>query len=63
MPDTPRAGRKDRDLVAHVTDEIKESVKQDRHVPKYENPNRDRARGDWDRSRKHVTEPPGDDVP
>jgi hypothetical protein len=62
MPDSPRSGRKDRDPVADVADELKESINQDRHVPKYENPNRDRARGDRDRSRKHVTQPPGEDV-
>ena len=57
MPDSPRSGRKDRNLVDDATDEIKETVDQERHVPKYENPNRDRARGDWDRSRKHTNEP------
>jgi hypothetical protein len=63
MPDSPRSGRKDRDLVADVTDEIKESANRDRHLPKYENPNRDRARGDWDRSRHHINEPTDDELP
>jgi hypothetical protein len=57
MADSPRSGRKDHDLVTDITEEIKESVNQDHHLPKYENPNRDRARGDWDRSRKHTEEP------
>ena len=57
MADSPRSGRKDHDQVAEITDEIKEAVNQERHVPRYENPNRDRTRGDLDRSRKHTNEP------
>lgn len=57
MGDNLKSGRKDQRLVRETTDEISEEVNQDRHPPKYENPNRDRARGDWDRSRKHTNEP------
>jgi hypothetical protein len=56
MPDNPKSGRKDRRLVRETTSEIHEEVNQERLAPKYENPNRDRARGDWDRSRKHTDE-------
>jgi hypothetical protein len=52
MADNAKNGRKDRGLVREVTEEIVD-VNKDRLPPKYENPNRDRARGDWDRSRKH----------
>lgn len=53
MADNPKSGRKDHNLVRETTTEIEEEVNQVRPAPKYENPNRDRARGDWDRSRKH----------
>jgi hypothetical protein len=62
MPDSQRAGKKDRDFVADVTDEIRESANRDRRLPKYENPNRDRARGDWDRSGHRATEPMSDET-
>jgi hypothetical protein len=57
MPDNPKSGRKDRGVVADAAEEIEETVTQERRLPKYENPNRDRTRGDWDRSRKHTNEP------
>lgn len=57
MADYTKSGRKDHDLVRETTDEIFEEVNQERTPPRYENPNRDRARGDWDRSRKHTNEP------
>lgn len=46
------SGRKDHDLVRETTTEISEEVNQARFSPKYENPNRDRARGDRDRTRR-----------
>lgn len=59
MADNLKSGRKDRGVVREVAQEIVD-VNQDRLPPKYENPNRDRARGDWDRSGKHNDE--GGDV-
>jgi hypothetical protein len=56
MPDNGRIGRKDDHLMADITQEIEDTVNQEL-VPKYENPNRDRARGDFDRSRKHTNNP------
>ncbi len=55
MADNLKSGRKDRGGVREVAQEIVD-VNQDRLPPKYENPNRDRARGDWDRSGKHNDE-------
>lgn len=57
MPDNGKNARKDRQLVRETTDELHEEVNQERTPPKYENPNRDRTRGDFDRSRKHTDEP------
>lgn len=53
MIDNPKMWRRDQDLVSDTTDEIQEEVDQER-TPKYSNPNRDRARGDWDRSRRRT---------
>jgi hypothetical protein len=52
MTDNPKMWRRDQDLVSDTTAEIEEEVDQERVPPRYENPNRDRARGDWDRSRR-----------
>jgi len=49
MTDNPKMWRRDQNLVSDTTDEIQEEVNQER-IPKYSNPNRDRARGDWDRT-------------
>ena len=57
MGDNIKSGRKDSHLVRETADEISEEVDQGRLPPKYENPNRDRARGDWDRSHKHTNDP------
>jgi hypothetical protein len=57
MADNSKSGRRDHDLVRQTADEIAEEINQERLPPKYENRNRDRARGDWDRSRKHSNEP------
>jgi hypothetical protein len=45
----PRARRDALDEIG--TDVVREAV-----APAYRNPNRDRARGDWDRSRRHADE-------
>lgn len=54
MTDNLKMRRRDQNLVTDTTDEIQEEVNQDRNPPKYSNPNRDRSRGDWDRSRRRT---------
>ena len=39
-----------------VLEEISLEIIQDRTEPTYRNPNRDQARGDWDRSGRHTDE-------
>jgi hypothetical protein len=39
-----------------VLDEIGSEINQHRTEPTYRNPNRDQARGDWDRSGRHTDE-------
>lgn len=48
--------RKDQMVRREVLDEIAHEIVQDHHGPQYRNPNRDQARGDWDRSRRHTDE-------
>jgi hypothetical protein len=49
--------KKDQMVRREVLDEIaKETNEQDRQEAHYRNPNRDQARGDWDRSRRHTDE-------
>jgi hypothetical protein len=52
MPNNPRSERRDHDLVTDTTVEIQEEVDQERLAPHYANANRDRARGDRDRTRR-----------
>ncbi len=52
MPDNLKSMKRDQDLVRDTTDEILEETNQEHFDTRYENPNRDKARGDWDRSRK-----------
>jgi hypothetical protein len=54
MTDNPKMWRRDQGLVNDTTDEIQEEVNQEHNPPKYSNPNRDRARGDWDRTRRRT---------
>jgi hypothetical protein len=60
--------KKDQEVRREVLDEIGSEIVQDHTEPLYRNPNRDQARGDWDRSRRHTDENnsrddarPGDD--
>jgi hypothetical protein len=46
--------RKDQQVRREVLGEIGAEIAQDRTHPNYRNPNRDQARGDWDRSRRHT---------
>ena len=48
--------RKDQQVRREVLNEIGSEIVQDRTGPQYRNPNRDQARGDWDRSRRHTDE-------
>jgi hypothetical protein len=48
--------RKDQTIRREVLDEIAQETVQERNEAQYRNPNRDQARGDWDRSRRHTDE-------
>jgi hypothetical protein len=48
--------KKDQQVRREVLDEIGSEIVQDHTVAHYRNPNRDQARGDWDRSRRHTDE-------
>ena len=48
--------KKDQQVRREVLDEIGSEIVQGRTGPQYRNPNRDQARGDWDRSRRHTDE-------
>jgi len=60
--------KKDQQVRRDVLDEIGSEIVQDNAATHYRNPNRDQARGDWDRSRRRTDEGssrderrPGDD--
>lgn len=48
--------KKDQMVRREVLDEIAKETVQERQETMYRNPNRDQARGDWDRSRRHTDE-------
>jgi hypothetical protein len=48
--------KKDQQVRREVLDEIGSEIVQDNASTQYRNPNRDQARGDWDRSRRHTDE-------
>ena len=48
--------KKDQSIRRETLDEIGAEIDQDRFEPTYRNPNRDQARGDWDRSGRHTDE-------
>jgi hypothetical protein len=48
--------KKDQSVRRETLDEIGSEIVQDRFEPTYRNPNRDQARGDWDRSGRHTDE-------
>ena len=48
--------KKDQSIRRETLDEIASEIAQDRTEAIYRNPNRDQARGDWDRSRRHTDE-------
>jgi len=60
--------KRDSEVRRSVLDEIGSEIVQDHTEARYRNPNRDQARGDWDRSGRHTDEnrsrddaAPGDD--
>jgi hypothetical protein len=48
--------KKDQQIRRETLEEIGSEIVQDTTEPTYRNPNRDQARGDWDRSRRHTDE-------
>jgi hypothetical protein len=48
--------KKDQQVRREVLGEIESEIAQERTNAQYRNPNRDQARGDWDRSRRHTDE-------
>ena len=46
--------KKDQNVQREVREEIGTEIAQEHSGPQYRNPNRDQARGDWDRSRRHT---------
>jgi hypothetical protein len=48
--------KKDQQVRREVLSDIGSEIAQERTPPQYRNPNRDQARGDWDRSRRHMDE-------
>ena len=48
--------KKDQEVRREVLGEIGSEIMQERSGAQYRNPNRDQARGDWDRSRRHTDE-------
>jgi hypothetical protein len=48
--------KKDQMVRREVLDEIAKETTQEHQEPLYRNPNRDQARGDWDRSGRHTDE-------
>jgi hypothetical protein len=48
--------KKDQQVRREVLSEIGSEIAQDRSGPSYRNPNRDQARGDWDRSGRRTDE-------
>jgi hypothetical protein len=48
--------KKDQQLRRETLQEINAEIVRQGSEPTYRNPNRDHARGDWDRSRRHADE-------
>lgn len=48
--------KKDQQVRREVLDDISSGVDQERTQPQYRNPNRDQARGDWDRTGRRTDE-------
>jgi len=50
MAENTRSGKKDPTTAREIVDDLEELPTPGGTKPRVENPNRDRARGDWDRS-------------
>lgn len=48
--------KRDPNVKRETLDDIASEIVQEHSVPTYRNPNRDQARGDWDRSGRHTDE-------
>ena len=48
--------KKDSNVQRETLDDLGAEIVQERSEASYRNPNRDQARGDWDRSRRHTDE-------
>ena len=48
--------KKDQQVRREVLEDIGAEINQEGTHPQYRNPNRDQARGDWDRSGRHTDE-------
>jgi hypothetical protein len=48
--------KKDQQVRRETLEEMRSEIVQNHIEPTYRNPNRDQARGDWDRSRRHTDE-------
>ena len=48
--------KKDQQIRREVLSDIGSEIAQERTTAQYRNANRDQARGDWDRSRRHMDE-------
>jgi hypothetical protein len=48
--------KKDQQVRREVLSDIGSEIAQDRTTAQYRNPNRDQARGDWDRTRRRTDE-------
>jgi len=46
--------KRDQQIRREVLSDIGAEIAQERTTAQYRNPNRDQARGDWDRSRRHT---------
>ena len=55
--------KKDSNAQRDILDELGSEITQDRSEPQYRNPNRDQARGDWDRSGRRTDEGRARDLP
>jgi hypothetical protein len=54
--DDAKQFKKDQRVREEVRSEIGSEIVQDGSAPLYRNPNRDQARGDWDRTGRHTDE-------
>ena len=55
--------KKDSNVQRDTLDELGSQITQDRSEAQYRNPNRDQARGDWDRSGRRTDEDRALDLP